>query len=288
LIGAGLSSFLVYILEIMDDTFKGPEAVEEGLSITALGVIPLVGPNTDLIGEIRETPNSAVAEAYRSLRTALQFSTAAGAPRVLLVTSAKPGEGKSTTSISLAFNFATIGMRVLLIDADLRNPSLGRYLKLDNSIGLSNYLASGAEVSGIAQACSLKNVSVITAGPLPPNPAELLAGARLPDLLAQASENFDVVVIDGPPVMGLADAPILSSITAGTLLVIQSGTTRRGLVKAAVKRLRFARARIVGAVLTKFDADKSGFSYDYSYSYSYSNAVPGADKKPKLAKPTES
>lgn len=287
--GAAFSSLLVYIFEILDDTFKGPEAVEDGLALTALGVIPLLGQNTDLIGEIRQTPNSAVAEAYRSLRTALQFSTASGAPRVLLVTSAKPGEGKSTTSISLAFNFAQIGMRVLLIDADLRNPSLGRYLALDNSLGLSNYLASGADIGAIAQTCALTNVSVITAGPLPPNPAELLAGTKLPDLLARASETFDVVVIDGPPVMGLADAPILSSITAGTLLVIQAGSTRRGLVKAAVKRLRFARARIVGAVLTKFDADKSGFTYDYSYSYSYANAkaVPGDGKKPKLAKPLE-
>jgi Mrp family chromosome partitioning ATPase len=107
----------------------------------------------------------------------------------------------------------------------------------------------------------------------------------LPSLIAAANENFDVVVIDGPPVMGLADAPILSSITAGTLLVIQAGGTRRGMVKAAVKRLRFARARIVGAVLTKFDADKSGFTYNYSYIYAYSG--PYAEKKQKLAKPVD-
>ncbi len=288
LLGLVAAGAVIYVLELLDDTFKGVETIEETFGLTALGVIPLTPHDTPtLIETIVANPQSGVAEAYRSLRTALQFSTETGVPKVLLVTSAKPGEGKSTTSVSLAANFAQLGLRVLLIDGDLRNPSLGRYLKVENSGGLSNYLASGADVAEITQRCFIENVSLITAGPLPPNPAELLAGPKLAALLSEMSEVYDVVLIDGPPVMGLADAPILSSIAAGTLLVIQSGATRRGLVRAAVKRLRFARARLVGTVLSKFDADRSGYTYSYAYNYSYDYASGGvhAAKPPKLARP---
>lgn len=290
ILGLLASGVIVYLLELLDDTFKSVENIEETLGLTALGVIPLTLHETPTLFEtVVANPQSAVAEAYRSLRTALQFSTETGVPKVLLVTSAKPGEGKSTTSISLAANFAQLGLRVLLIDADLRNPSLARYLKVENASGLSNYLASGAAVADIAQRCSIENVSLIAAGPLPPNPAELLAGPKMATLLAEMTDAYDVVLIDGPPVMGLADAPILSSIAAGTLLVIQSGATRRGLVRAAVKRLRFARARLIGTVLSKFDADKSGYTYSYSYNYNYSyyhaNGGLDAAKTPKLGRP---
>lgn len=288
ILGLAVAAAVVYVLELLDDTFKGAETIEETIGLTVLGVIPLTPHDTPtLIEPVVANPQSGIAEAYRSLRTALQFSTETGVPKVLLVTSAKPGEGKSTTSVSLAANFAQLGMRVLLIDADLRNPSLGRYLKVENASGLSNYLAGGAEVADIIQRCFIENVSLVTAGPLPPNPAELLAGPKLTALLAEMSEAYDVILIDGPPVMGLADAPILSSIAAGTLLVIQSGATRRGLVRAAVKRLRFARARLVGTVLSKFDTDKSGYTYSYSYNYSYDYAGGGIDaaKTSKLPRP---
>ncbi|SFU47089.1 capsular exopolysaccharide family [Methylobacterium sp. 174MFSha1.1] len=287
-IGLIVACAVVYVLELLDDTFKGAENLEETLGLTALGVIPLSDQSTTTVIEtVVGQPQSGVAESYRSLRTALQFSTESGVPRVLLVTSAKPGEGKSTTSVSLAVNFAQLGMRVLLIDADLRNPSIGRYLKVESKTGLSNYLAGAAEIGDLPQPCFVDGVSVITAGALPPNPAELLAGPKLPALLAQMSESFDIILIDSPPVMGLADAPILSSIAAGTLLVIQSNVTRRGLVRAAVKRLRFARARLVGTVLSKFNADRSGYTYSYAYNYSYSYNYPSrsldAAKTTKLA-----
>ena len=282
------SSVIVYVLEVLDDTFKGVENIEETLGLTALGIIPLAeSESLTMLDGVLAQPQSPVAEAYRSLRTALQFSTETGVPKVLFVTSAKPGEGKSTTSIMLAANFAQLGLRVLLIDADLRNPSLNRYLKTDNRAGLSNYLASGAELPEITQGCSIENLALITAGPLPPNPAELLAGPKLSVLLSRTSELYDMILIDGPPVMGLADAPILASIAAGTLLVIQADTTRRGLVRAAVKRLRFARARMVGTVLNKFNANRSGYTYRYSYNYDYSYRSPNqaidAATQPRLA-----
>jgi capsular exopolysaccharide synthesis family protein len=196
---------------------------------------------------------------------------------VLLVTSARAGEGKSTSAISLAINFSQLGLRTLLIDADLRNPSVHRFLDLENSAGLSNCL-SGAESnaeslladpeSRLVKATSISNVSALTTGPLPPNPAELLAGPKLGLLLTTAAEFFDIIIIDGPPVMGLADVPILSSVVDGTVLVVESGKTRRGLVSNALKRLHFARARVLGIVLSKYQA-KHAPSYGYGYGYGY-------------------
>jgi capsular exopolysaccharide synthesis family protein len=151
---------------------------------------------------------------------------------------------------------------VLVIDGDLRNPSLHRVLSLDNSEGLSNYLSgatppgisglvNGDTGVGIVKQSKMAGVSVITTGPLPPNPAELLAGSRFGSLLATAAESFDMVIIDGPPIMGLADAPILGSLTDSTLLVVEGAKTRRGLVRDALKRLHFARARVVGGTFNK-------------------------------------
>src|SRR5262249_20216415 len=154
-----------------------------------------------------------------------------------------------TTALALAANFAQLGMKVLLIDADLRNPSQHRNLRRNNGAGLSNYLAGGAMPESIFQKTDFDGLYLMASGPLPPNPAELLAGSKMMALLSTASEKVDVVIIDSPPVMGLADAPLLASMAAGTLLVIATTDTRRGVVKAALKRLSFARARMVGVLM---------------------------------------
>jgi succinoglycan biosynthesis transport protein ExoP len=249
LIGAALA---IVVFEVLDDTFKSPEEVEDQLGMAVLGIIPFT--DGDVLNDVIGSPSSPLAEAFRSFRTALQFSTDQGTPKSILVTSARPGEGKSTTALALAINFAQLGMKVLLIDADLRNPSQHRNLKRDNGVGLANYLAgAGAPSAGIFQETHINGLYFIASGPLPPNPAELLAGSKMYSLLSAAGEKFDTVVIDSPPVMGLADSPLLSSIAAGTLLVMATRDTRRGVVKAALKRLHFARARMVGVVMNKFD-----------------------------------
>jgi capsular exopolysaccharide synthesis family protein len=277
----------ITVREALDDTFKSPEDLEESLGVSVLGVTPLfssVGGRTPLM-EVREDATSALAESFRLLRTALQFSTSDGAPKSLMVTSSRPGEGKSTTAVCLAVNFAQLGMRVLLIDADLRNPSIHKVLAIDNSAGLSNFLAGSTDSSKLTQACGIDGVTVLPTGPLPPNPAELLAGPRFASLLATATETFDLVIVDGPPVMGLADAPIISSVVAGTLLVVEAGGTRRAIVRDALRRLQFARARIVGSVLNKFDPASSGHTYGYSYGYAYgghSYYAYGPETKPAL------
>ncbi|HEY9147028.1 MAG TPA: polysaccharide biosynthesis tyrosine autokinase [Thiobacillus sp.] len=280
LAGLMLGVLLALAFEYLDDTLKSPEDVEKQLGMSVLGVIPLLkAPMTPI--RALEDPRSAFAEAYRSVRTALQFSTDTGVPRCLLVTSATPAEGKSTTALTLAKNFAQLGKRVLIIDGDLRNPSLHRTLGKSNEVGLSNYLAGASKATEVIQATDTPGLMYMPTGPLPPNPAELLMGPKMVSLVSIASEKFDQVIIDGPPVMGLADAPILANLAHGTLLVVEAGETRIGVAKNALKRLYAARAHVIGALLTKFSAKHAGYGYGYG-GYNYYSYGTQADTK-KLA-----
>jgi polysaccharide biosynthesis transport protein len=267
LVGAAL---IIAAFELLDDTFKSPEEIEEQLGLAVLGIIPI--SDGSILVDIGKSSNP-IAEAFRSFRTALQFSTDQGAPKSIVVTSAQPGEGKSTTALALAVNFAQLGMKVLLIDADLRNPSQHRNLTRSNGAGLANYLAGGAMPESIFQKTDVEGLYFMPSGPLPPNPAELLAGPKMMSLLSTASEKVDAVIIDSPPVMGLADAPLLASMASGTLLVIAATDTRRGVVKAALKRLHFARARMVGALMNKCDFRKNYGYGGYGYGYGAHSAA---------------
>jgi polysaccharide biosynthesis transport protein len=247
--GLLLGVILAFIIEALDRTIKSPEDIEKHLGLAVLGVIPSLGGASRV--QAFRNPRSAFSEAYRSVRTALEFSTGEGAPRCLLITSPAAAEGKSTTALTLARDFAQLGRRVLLIDADLRNPSLHSLLGAGNAVGLSNYLSGNARLPATIRPTRMPRLLFIPSGPLPPNPAELLAGAKMASLLSLAGEKFDQVIIDGPPIMGLADAPILSCIATGTVLVIAAEAGRVETAKAATKRLLSVRARIAGAVLTK-------------------------------------
>jgi capsular exopolysaccharide synthesis family protein len=279
LLGLGLGTLLAFFFEYLDDTLRTPDDIEKQLGLAVLGIIPKL-KNTSPTAAL-EDPRSSFSEAYRSVRTALQFSTESGVPRSLLITSSIPGEGKSTTALTLAQHFAQLGKRVLLIDADLRNPTLHKTLAIDNMLGLSNCLAGAAKPQDVIHAPAEENLHVIPSGPLPPNPAELLAGPKMLSLLTVAMAKYDQVIIDGPPTMGLADAPIISHVAMGTLLVIDASQTRRQVAKGAVKRLLSARARLIGALLTKVDTRAAGYgAYGYG-DYAYYNY--GADT-PKLTR----
>lgn len=269
-LGLALGVGLALMLEYLDDTLKTPTDIESHLRLAVLGVVPRLR-NQAPADAFLDT-RSAFSEAYRSVRTALQFSTASGVPRSLVVTSPTPNEGKSTTALALARNFAQLGKRVLLIDADLRNPSLHRQVGVENSQGLTNVLSGSVEPQdAIHPLPDEPQLHVMVSGPLPPNPAELLVGPRMLSLLTVAMAKYDQVVIDSPPTLGLADAPILSHIAKGTLVVINSGGTRREVAVSSIKRLRAAHARLVGAVLTKYDPKQAGYGYGYGYGYgSYS------------------
>ena len=280
LLGAGAA----FGREQLDDTFKSPEDVEDNLGLPLLGVIPLAKSEEEHVKALLDH-RSSVTEAYRSLRTALQFSTSAGVPETLLVTSSRASEGKSTTALTLAKNYAQLGMRVLLIDADLRKPTLHDLLGYDGSVGLTNCLASPAIPPEVFQKTTIQGLTFMASGPLPPNPAELLAGPKMLTLMTVAAEQFDLVILDGPPVAGLADAPLLGSMAAGVLFVIDGTRTRRKVAEAALKRLYLARAQVVGAVINKLDTSGPGYGYGYGYGYG-DNSYYGAERSKEISAAT--
>lgn len=267
-LGLGAALVAAFVLEHLDDTVSSAEEMERLSGMTTLGVIPRTDPGLLPEHEIAN-PRSAISEAYRSLCTSLQFTTDSGLPKTLLVTSSGPGEGKSVTALAIARHFATLGLKVLLIDADLRNPSLDIKLGLTSHIGLSNYLTGGCTPPQVMQATAVANLAFIATGPLPPNAADLLGGPRLLSLLSVGLEVFDLIVVDGPPVMGLADAQLLSNATVATVFVVGAGQARSGAIRSALRRLEIARAPVIGAVLTKFSAKHAGYGQGYGYGYGY-------------------
>jgi capsular exopolysaccharide synthesis family protein len=283
-----LVAMAAFLLERFDVSVKVPEDIEKRLQLALLGTVPKV-PKDQMAMNVIQDPRSVLSEAYYSIRTALQFSTQAGVPASLLITSARPHEGKSTTSVSVARAFARIGMRVLLIDGDMRDPSLHKLLGRDNTVGLSNILSGGVVPAPAVQDTDQENLRFLACGPRPPNPAELLSGDKLRTFVEAARDQFDLIVIDGPPVLGLADAPLLASWVLGTVLVVEAGVTKRELAKMAIRRLRVGRGHIVGAILNKFDIRKAGYTYGYiyghgsGYGYGYDYGYrQRSQKKPRL------
>jgi polysaccharide biosynthesis transport protein len=274
-LGGFIGVLAAFMLEALDDTVRGAEDAEGLVGAPVLSLIPKVslrelGLRDEELGLLTfKDPKSPLAEAVRSLRTQLLFSTSEGAPNVLHFTSALPGEGKSTTATNTAIAFAQSGSKVLLIDCDLRNPSLHRSFSLPNASGLTNYLAGTATPLEISQPTMVTRLFTITSGPLPPNPVELLSSAKMVDLLSVAATRFDIVVIDGPPVIGLADALVLANLAKATVFVVNAETTRRRDIGGAVKRLRQANAPLLGAVLAKMGRAGKGYGYGYGYGYSY-------------------
>jgi succinoglycan biosynthesis transport protein ExoP len=265
--GLFASAAAILVRESLDDTVKVPEEIEEMLGLAVLGVIPACEQEhgETLARNVITNPYSAAAEAFRSLGTSLQFATESGVPKILLVTSAQIAEGKSTTSACLAGNFGQLGMRVLLIDADMRRPSLHAIFGVDNRGGLADVLNGVSYAEDVVIENCVRGVTLLTAGSSPANPPELLSNPRMGTLLATARENFDVVIVDSPPVVGLADAPLIGSFVDGALLVVGSNFAQRRSIRAAVKRLRFSRTRLIGGVLNRFDPRRVGRAYGYGY-----------------------
>jgi capsular exopolysaccharide synthesis family protein len=253
-----------FALEWMDDTIKTPDDVATKLKISPLGVVP-AAPKGASVQEHLQDSRSQLSEAYQSVRTALQFSTERGMPRSLLITSTRAGEGKSTTALSLAHSSATVGAKVLLIDADLRKPTFRG--SSSQSDGLSSLLSGSGDLEACIQPTVQEGLFLLPAGRIPPNPAELIAAGRFTSVLDRVLKIFDYVVVDGPPVLGLADVPLLSTHCEGTLIVIESGAIRRSAALNSLNRLRAVDSRVLGAILTKFSATKSGYGYGYGYGY---------------------
>lgn len=269
-----------FLIEFIGDSINLPEEVQRKLNLSLLGVMPSTEKG-DRISDEANNPKSEVAEAAYSLRTALQFTTSHGAPKSLLLTSSRPAEGKSSVSYALSLAFARQGKKVLLVDADMRRPTFYPGLESrENDAGLSNVLSGQMNGDLPVRKTGTTNLWLMTAGPTVPNPADLLSTNAYSEMLERALTKFDVIIADGPPVLGLADALLLSAQSEAVIMVVEASTIRRSQVLAALNRLRSANAHIVGAVLNKFNRANSGYGYGYNYDYSeQSNSDDSDDRK---------
>lgn len=266
-LGTVAGTLAAIALEFINDTIKTPDDVRDKLQLAFLGGIPSA-KSAKPIEELKDTL-SPVTEAYLSTAAALQFVAEGGAPKTLLMTSTRPAEGKSTSAWALAQSFTRLGKTVLLIDADMRRPA---FVTGRDDIGLSHILTNASSLSEHVLRTEVEGLWIMPAGTLPPSPPELIASARFASLLADAAASFDHVVIDGPPILGLADSPLLSTTVQATLMVIESGRTRTRAVVEAQNRLRTAGSHVIGAILTRYSAQAS---YGYGYGYGYGKKSDG-------------
>jgi capsular exopolysaccharide synthesis family protein len=288
LAGLTMGLIIAVLREALDQAVRTRNDVEEVLGLPLLGAIPVLRRGmspADALADAR----SPMAEAFQTVRSALQFSTPDGFPKTLLVTSPWPGTGKTTTAFAMAQYVARLGFRVLLFEADLRNPGLAPLVGANPGPGLSTLLTGGAVLKEATQPTSFANLFVVMAGPHAPNPAELLAGSRLQLLIAEAAAHFDMVIFDGPPIMDLSDAPLIGAVVEGSILVVEAGKTTQRQVKEAMRRMNMAGAHVLGAVLNQAKTGTSGAGYGYGYGYGYgasSGASDGADKDSPQFVPT--
>jgi capsular exopolysaccharide synthesis family protein len=257
-------------LELLRDTIRNREDMRRKLGLACLGQIPKRVGKGDFVEDLKD-PGSAVSEAYSATAAALRFTTENGAPRTLMITSTSAAEGKSSSALALAQNFARRGTRVLLIDADLRKPS---FRAANEEIGLTELLTTDESLLDHVAATQFDNLWLLPCGPIPPNPADLLATGRLAALLGEALHHYHMVIIDSPPVLGLADAPLIAHACRNVLFVVESGVTRTRQAAEVLNRLEASGAHLVGGLLTK-SAESDG-KYGY-YKYSYGKL--GADRE---------
>ena len=303
--GVGLAFFLEYI----DNTVKTIDDVSRFTQLPTLAVIPVIaaagtrmlsgrkgksaleasgqGDATDIsrirTGQVMSSDNrSAAAEAYRVLRTSLLLSSAGHPPKKILVTSAQPGDGKTTTIVNTAISLAQLGASVLIIDCDLRKPSAHKVFGINFTQGLSTYLSREVPISGLIHQTHIPNLSLLPCGPIPPNPAELLSSERMKSMLRFLSEHYDHILIDSPPMINVADPVILATLVDGVMMVVHGGKSRRDSVKRARTELAAVGAKVFGVVLNNLDLRKEGYGdyyyyYNNNYTYGQNAAKESAD-----------
>ena len=261
---------LAFFFEYLDNTVKTPEDVEEKYNIPVIGTIDLIKDKKQTVVQaVMKDSSSLIAESFKGMRTAVLLSSADNPPKILLVSSFTPGEGKSSVSASLAMSLAHAGKKVLLIDADMRRPVQHKYFNIENSSGLSSFLAGVSAENEIKMENPVENLYLILSGPIPPNPSELLSSKKLKDLLTNVSPDYDMIIIDTPPLASVTDPVILSKLVDGVILVTWAGKTTYEMLGKGLKQLREVDAPLIGVVLNRFNAKKSGYYYNYGdYYYS--------------------
>jgi capsular exopolysaccharide synthesis family protein len=289
-LGLTVAIGMAFFFDYLDNTVKGPDDLERTLGIPSLALIPSLssaavqptrgnrsqhGNNGASNGKpafalvTHSDLRSVLTEAFRTLRTSLLFSSPGSPPKSILVTSAQPAEGKTGTSINTAITLSQLGGSVLLIDGDMRRPTCHTHLQLQLKPGLSDYLTGNANLVSIIKRTAVPHLYCIPVGTTPVNPAELLASPRMKETIDLLSQRFDYIVVDSPPIFGIADALILSTVVKGVILVVHGGRTPRELVQRAFKNLIELNAPVLGAVLNNVDIRGNGYPYYYHYHYGH-------------------
>lgn len=266
MLGCLVAAFFVLLREYFDDTIRSPEDVDTKLGVRLLGLVPVVedGEAAAAAGDAK----SSLSEAYHSLVANLRFTTPNGYPRSLVVTSTNEAEGKTISAHSVAVDLARLGKSVLLIDADLRRPTLHRRMSEKNVPGLTELLVGEVDFEKVLHPSGYENLTYMSALPIPPEPSLLLGGDQMQQVINEARTRFDMVVIDAAPMLGLSDTASIASLVDGVLFVIDASRFHRGAVKSALRRLSIVNAKILGAVVTKFDINSADGNYGY-YGYNY-------------------
>ncbi len=291
LIGLALGVGLAVLFEHMDNTLKTPEDVKNYLGLPFLGMVPDVTARTATNANrpsplILKNPGSAVAEAYRVLRTNLIFSSAEATGRALLVSSANPGEGKTTTVANLASSLAQNGSKVLAVDGDLRRPTIHQHFGIAKTPGLSDLIVGKAKASEAIQATRFKGLQVLPCGYVPPNPAELLGSSSMKEVILALRSHYDWVLIDTPPILGMADTQVLCRLVDGVILVVGAEISGRPAIERAVDQITGVGGKITGVVLNKVDLERNSYySGQYYGAYYRSYYAEGAGRPPAAVRP---
>ena len=301
LVGLGLGIGVVFFLEYLDNSVRTVEDVER-LQLPLLGSIPDIEPekqnglwralpkkkgSEDEVGRLATRlvthlkPKSPYSEAYRSLRTQIQYARSEKPVQTILVSSPGPGEGKSTSVTNLAITMAQMGSKTILIDSDLRRPVLHSLFDLKRDVGLSNYLVGRAEIEEVIRPTSVDNLYLISCGILPPNPSELLGSKRMQELIQQLKSEYDYVLFDSPPLIAVTDAVVMAPWVDGVVLVLRSGKTDRDAAVRAFELLRNVKANVLGTLLNDVLPSYMYGSYYYYYYYYYYSSEDGKTKKRK-------
>lgn len=265
-IGLVLGMGLAVIRDRLDNTVKDRETLEAITKVGLVGSIPLDKERRQEPAIAFDRENSAIAEAFRKLRTNLQFLAVDNPPRLIVITSSLPGEGKSTTAINIALALAETGNKVVIVDGDMRRPMLDKYLNLVGAVGFSTVLSGRAPLSEVLQETGFAGLTALTAGPTPPNPSELLGSLAAQKILSDLRAQFDYVIIDSSPLLAVTDAAILAANSDGVLMMARFGQTKRDQLTHAVRNLEDVGATSLGVVFT-MTPGRGSDSYSYNYSY---------------------
>jgi len=267
--------FLAFVFEYFDSTIKDEEEIERRFPLAFLGAVPLAseGDRQDIEKAVYVNPRSVISEAYRVIKTSVLYSSPDHPPRSILVASPQALEGKTTSSSNLALSMVQSGLKVVLVDADLRKPRLHKiFLDNGNESGLTTYLIGKAELPALVKRADIPELAIIPSGPLPPNPAELLGSRRMKELIEKLLEEYDHVILDGAPVMGFADSRLLSRLVDGVLMVTSVGITHRQALKSSIDGIFKVRGKIIGAIVNRLESGRGKHSHYYYYSSYYSDA----------------